>query len=192
MIKKYVYKEKEYSSEWAVRQAISETENIAFGPEPKGELAELQAFWADLGVTYTEEEPSLEDAKSVKLRELERKFLAWYETGATIVSSLGYECDSDARAMMDVNGLIITAETTETQAYSTVFMDANNQPHMVGLEQLKTIQLEIIAAGQAAYQEKWTLRTQILAAETKEALEAIEIAFTKQDFSTEVTEDAAS
>ena len=191
MIKKYVYKEKEYSSEWAVRQAINETENIAFGPEPKGELAELQAFWADLGVTYTEEEPSLEDTKSVKLRELERKFLDWYEIGATMVSSLGYECDSDARAMMDVNGLVITAETTETQAYSTTFMDANNQPHKVGFEQLKTIQLEIIAAGQAAYQEKWTLRTQILAAETKEALEAIEIAFTKQDFS-KVTEDEAS
>ena len=89
--------------------------------------------------------------------------------------------------MMDVSGLVTAAEATETSTYSTAFMDASNQPHLVGLEQLKTLQLEIIAAGQAAYQEKWTLRSTIEAAETVEAVQAIEIKFTKQDFS-----DAAS
>ena len=62
-------------------------------------------------------------------------------------------------------------------------MDAKNVGHEVTLDQLKTLQLETIASGNAAYQEKWKLRDAIEKAKTKEELEKIEIAFHPADFS---------
>ena len=101
------------------------------------------------------------------------------------VSSLGFEADSDSRAMQDVTGLVTAAEAQATFSDSgLIFMDANNVGHQVSLDQLKALQLEIIQAGQAAYQEKWKLRDAIEKAKTKEELEKIVIAFHPVDFST--------
>lgn len=105
---------------------------------------------------------------------------------ATLKSSLGFEADSDSRANQDVNGLVTAAEAmaaAETAETKLTFMDANNEGHQVGLAELKTLQLEIIQAGKAAYQEKWKLRAAIEAATTKEELDAIEIVFQPLDFS---------
>ena len=195
MIRKYIYQDQEYLSSYSVRQAIWKNEGKVFSAEPEEGKTE---FWTALGVTYTEEPdtvpepPTVDEVRAQKLDELEKKFLQWYEQDATLVSSLGYECDSDARAMLDISGLVIKAESDgveKASTYSTTFMDANNQPHLVSMEQLKTIQLEIVSAGQAAYQEKWKLRTSILNAEDVKTLEALDITFTKQDFS-KVIEDA--
>ena len=90
---------------------------------------------------------------------------------------------------MDVDSLVTKAQAEGIETYSTVFMDAKNQPHAIGFEELKTIQLEIIDAGLATYNQKWTMRSAINEAETKEDLEAIEIEFTVVDFSG-VSEDA--
>lgn len=186
MIKKYVYKEKEYSSSWAVRRAIDKAENTAFGPEPTGEYEEKKAFWEQFGVTYTEEPdpvPSLDTLKTRKEEALDRAFLQWYEQDATVTSSLGFVADSDVRAVTDVSGLITVSESAPAESRTTVaFMDHENQPHMLTLEQLKTLQLEIIQNGQAAYQQKWTLRTAIENAEDDEALTAIVIKFEPMDF----------
>ena len=130
-------------------------------------------------------EKKLEEVRSEKERILESAFYSWYSDGATLISSLGYEIDSDSRAMQDVNGLVAAAEAQTTFAASgLIFMDANNVGHEVALDQLKTLQLEIIASGNAAYQEKWKLRDAIEKAKTKEELDAIEIAFHPADFST--------
>lgn len=183
MIKKYVYDGETYTSAWAVRQAIGKKENMAFGPEPEEGKAE---FWADLGVTYTEEpdpEPTLEELKSTKFSQLERAFLQWYEQDAVVTSSLGFVADSDVRAVTDVSGLITVAEATPSESRTTVaFMDHNNEAHMLSLDQLKTLQLEIIQNGQSAYQQKWQIRTAIEEAAGKDALDAIEIKFTGLDF----------
>lgn len=86
--------------------------------------------------------------------------------------------------MQDVNGLVVEAESSATFSETgLIFMDANNEGHQVSLEDLKTLQLEIIAAGNAAYQEKWKLRDAINAATSKDELEAIEIKFHPVDFS---------
>lgn len=172
---KYVYKNKEYNLVRELIQEIWKDSRVLVKIPTKNEVE----FWEKYGVTYTEEpdpQPMVEDVRTQKLIELDSKFLDWYETDATLISSLGFECDSDARAMMDINGLVIKAQ-------SAVFMDANNQPHEVTLEELKVIQLEIIDAGNAAYQRKWELREAINAAETIEDLDAIEITFTPVDFS---------
>lgn len=128
--------------------------------------------------------PTLEEVKAQKLSELEQKFLAWYETDATVTSSLGFVADSDSRAMMDTSGLVTTLEAQSEEARGTVaFMDHDNVPHQLTLEQMKTVNLEIIQNGQSAYAQKWALRTAIEAAETTEAVNAIEIAFVGEDFS---------
>lgn len=133
-------------------------------------------------------EKTVEEVRTEKKRALDSAFASWYEDGATLKSSLGFEVDSDSRAMQDVNGLVTAAESSAAFADTEsggglIFMDANNVGHQVSIDQLKTLQLEIIQAGQAAYQEKWKLRDAIEKAKTKEELEKIEIAFHPADFS---------
>lgn len=131
-------------------------------------------------------EKTVDEVRTEKLQAIDSAFNAWYTDGATLKSSLGFEADSDSRAMQDVNGLVTAAEAmaaAETAETKLIFMDANNQGHEVGLAELETLRLEIIQAGQAAYQEKWKLRAAIEAAKTKEELDAIEIAFHPADFS---------
>lgn len=129
-------------------------------------------------------EKTVEEVRSEKLSQLDGAFNSWYSDGATVFSSLGFEADSDARAMTDVNGLVTALEAQATFSDSgVVFMDAKNEGHQLTLDQLKTLQLEIIASGNAAYQEKWKLRDAIEKAKTKEELEGIEIAFHPADFS---------
>lgn len=132
-------------------------------------------------------ENTVDEVRTEKLQALDSAFNAWYTDGATLKSSLGFEADSDSRAMQDVNGLVTAAEAmaaAETAETKLIFMDANNQGHEVGLAELETLRLEIIQAGQAAYQEKWKLRAAIEAAKTKEELGKIVIAFHPVDFST--------
>lgn len=134
-------------------------------------------------------EKTVEEVRTEKKRALDSAFASWYEDGATLKSSLGFEADSDSRAMQDVNGLVTAAESSAAFADTEsggglIFMDANNVGHQVSIDQLKTLQLEIIQAGQAAYQEKWKLRDAIEKAKTKEELGKIVIAFHPVDFST--------
>ena len=129
-------------------------------------------------------EPTLEEVKSQKLAELEQKFLSWYETDAVVTSSLGFVADSDSRAMMDTSGLVTTLEAQPEEARGTVaFMDHNNVSHQLTLEQMKTVNLEIIQNGQSAYAQKWTMRTAIEQAQDVEAVNAISIEFHGEDFS---------
>lgn len=129
-------------------------------------------------------EPTLEEVQDMKRRELESAFMDWYENKATVTTSLGFVADSDARAMMDVNGLVTTLEAQPEETRATVaFMDHDNQPHLLTLEQMKTVQLEIIQNGQSAYAQKWALRTAIEEAEDAKMLMDLEITFKGEDFS---------
>lgn len=136
--------------------------------EDKGDYYEVVAIPA----------PSLDRAREQKLAALDTAFLAWYDDGATVTSSLGFVADSDSRAIMDISGLVTSLEAQPVESRAAVaFMDAENQPHQLTLDQLKTLQLEVIKNGQYAYEQKWAFRTQIEAAQTTEELEAIEIEF---------------
>ena len=179
-----IYKGENYYNVQKLRNEIFKDSGRIFGEEPKEGREE---FWAELGVTYKETpdpEPTLEELKQRKLNQLEQSFLRWYETDATVVSSLGFTADSDARSMMDVSGIVTALESVPEESRSTVaFMDSSNEPHELTLDQVKTLQLEIIQNGQSAYQQKWSLRTAIESAENAEALEAIVTSFTGLDFS---------
>ena len=175
MIKKtYKYKEQTYSDANSVRRAIWKTERKAFGtPQNVDE-------WASLGVIYTEEEiadpvPTVEEARQRRLIELNRVFADWREDGATIISSLGFEADADERASADVGGLVTFGE-------SAIFMDAENQPHELTLDQLKVLQKEIIQSGISAYETKWAFRNEINSADSVDTLNSIYISFEPKDF----------
>lgn len=134
--------------------------------EDKGEYYEVVAI----------PEPSIDELKEQKLSELNATFDSWRSDGATLISSLGFEADADEKAYTDVNGLVTLGE-------SAIFMDAHNEPHQLTIDQLKTLQRELIESGNYAYQAKWAFRDAINNATTKEELEAITIAFAPIDFS---------
>lgn len=174
MIKKYLYNDNVYHSEYEVRQAIWESEHKIFRKEPEENRAE---FWKNLNVTYSEEEQqfTLKELKVQKLRDLDRTFYVWRSKQATLVSSLGFKADADERAMIDVSGLVALGAPA-------VFMDANNVPHELTADQIKILHKEIIQSGNKAYETKWALRNAISAAESKDALEAIELKFEPVSF----------
>ena len=129
-------------------------------------------------------DPSLDEVRKTKLVELDAAFMTWYEKDATVTSSLGFVADSDSRAIMDVSGLVTALEAQPAETRGTVaFMDHENTPHTLTLDQLKTVRLEIIQNGQSAYAQKWSYRTQIENAESVEALQAMSVEFTGEDFS---------
>lgn len=134
--------------------------------EDKGDYYEVVAIPA----------PTLEKVRERKITELASAFDAWRSDGATLISSLGFEADADEKANADVNGLVIKGEPA-------VFMDAHNQAHELTLDQLKTLQSEIIDSASYGYQKKWAYRDAINNATTVEDLNAISIVFTPKDFS---------
>ncbi len=133
----------------------------------------------ELGVTIVpdkavDQAEILADARARKLRELSERF-AHAEKYAHFASSLGFEVDANERANRDVQGLVTMLEATgQTE---TMYCDYGNVMHRVTLEQLGTLQLEIILHGQMIYAHKWQLRSAIEAASTLEELAAIEIGF---------------
>lgn len=178
---KYTYNGKDYSSEWDVRQAIWSQEYKVFGEAPLKD-ADKPAFWQQFGVTMTEVQTPFADLKTQKEYELDQAFLAWYNSGAYLISSLGFKADSDARAFADVDGLILTANSGQAKD-AIIFMDYDNVPRQVTVDQLQTLKLEIAMNGQASYQQKWELRQAIEAATDQKALDAIKIEFNPSDFS---------
>lgn len=116
----------------------------------------------------------LEDARSGKLSELNAAF----ETAsdhAHCQTSVGFEINADDTAARNISNLIVALE--ETERTTVQFCAYDNTFHEVTLPQLKTMRLEIIGNAEAIYQKKWSLRNRINAAETVEALDAINITF---------------
>lgn len=148
MILKYVYREKEYSSAWAVRQAIGEAENFAFGKEPKEGRKE---FWAALGVTYTEEpdpEPTEEEKKAQELAEAKRVRAAKVAAITVEVDSMVFDGDEPAQSRMA--RAITAAETAGLE--KTVWVLADNTVAEVTKAQLQ----QALSKAMLAMAEVWT------------------------------------
>ena len=115
-----------------------------------------------------------ERVKAAKLDELNSTFER-VSNHAHCTFSAGFEINADETANRNISSLIIAMEATGQETVQ--FCAFDNTFHEVTLGQLRTMQLEIIANAQAIYQRKWELREQINAAETIEALDAIEMVF---------------
>lgn len=124
--------------------------------------------------------PSLDDRKASRLKELDSAFAVWRGGTATFYSSLGFEADADSRAMQDVTGLWTLA--AENPDFKTTFMDAQNTPHELNQQQLKTLRDEMIQSATDAYQQKWKARAAIEAAESYDELMHVDIYFCPSDF----------
>lgn len=123
--------------------------------------------------------PTLEELRGAKLDALNTEFESVRKT-AWVKSSLGFKADANETANTNVDGLI-KSMTAKNEA-TTLFCDYNNAYHPVTLENLQTLQLEIIQNGQALYAQKWAMRNAINSATKAEEIEAINIIFTMMDF----------
>lgn len=138
------------------------------------EFAHAQAFAAAHPELVTPEPqpepPTLEELRAGKLREIKAAFET-AESEGHVLSTLGFEIDANERANRDIAGLItMMASTGREQTY---FCDYNNVMRAVSLENLRTMQLEVIGYGQSLYTRKWALREAALTAKTPEELAAL-------------------
>lgn len=118
----------------------------------------------------------IENVKARKLAELNRAMEeAKVSSSVSIKSSVGYTVNANTTAKQNVDGLITAMTATGRDTVS--FMTYDNQLINMTLEQLKTIQLELIRYGNNLYARKWGLRSQIEACKTKEEVDAIVISY---------------
>ena len=93
-----------------------------------------------------------------------------------VVSSLGFRANADRRSLQNVSNLIDIG--VETQ-----FKDYDDQFHLLSVEDLETLALEIKKNGANLYSQKFTMQYQIASAQSEQDLENIQIEFTMMDFS---------
>ena len=134
------------------------------------------------GWTYRKElcpMKGLTEKKQDKLRELSR-YADRYEQNKCdemyVVSSLGFRANADRRSLQNVSNLIDLGEATQ-------FKDYDDQFHLLGVQDLETLGLEIKKNGANLYNQKFQMQYQISNFSTEQELENFEIHFEMMDFS---------
>ena len=157
-------------ADYSGRDADYETDFAPYVALWESEKARLDAEAAAKEAEYNK----LENVVARKLDELNVKLEETKASSAAhITSSTGYVVNANSTAKTNVDGLITAMEA---QGLSTVkFMTFDNTLAELTLEQLKTIQLELISYGNNLYAKKWALRSQIENCTTKEEVDAIAI-----------------
>ena len=122
-------------------------------------------------VTYSVIDVDLERVKSIKKERISNSFDKVYDSkNLKVLSSLGFEINANSVANTNIDGLIKVLKKTGVE--SVLFRAFNNELHNVTLEDLETMQMEIIMNGQALYAKKWELENIIdKASSIKELLE---------------------
>lgn len=121
-------------------------------------------------------EVSLAELKIAKDEAVKLAYLNYRNYEATVPSSLGFTADANARAWMDVMGLV-TKTQSAPEGEKVTFRASDNTFHEITREQLRTLLLEIIATGEDSYAQKWAMNKAIEAATTKAELDAIDTTF---------------
>ena len=159
-------------TDYSGRDADYEADVAPYVALYQAEKARLDAEAAAKKAEYNR----LENVVARKLDELNAKLEeAKASSAAHITSSTGYVVNANTTAKQNIDGLI-TAMTATGRA-TVSFMTFDNQLVELSLEQLKTIQLELISYGSNLYARKWALRSQIEACATKEEVDAIVISY---------------
>ena len=157
-------------SDYTGRDADYETDVAPYVALWEAEKVKLDAEAAAKEAEYNK----LENVISRKLGELNLKLEETKASSAAhITSSTGYVVNANNTAKQNIDGLI-TAMTAQNMT-TVNFMTYDNTLAQLTLEQLKTIQLELISYGNNLYARKWALRSQIEACKTKEEVDAIVI-----------------
>lgn len=186
----YLYKGVEYKSERELRKAIFEQERKAFSQVNTAE------DWLKFGVILNQEsevehsephEPDLAELKQMKIGSLEGAFNEYRHSNKTyLVSSLGFKVNTNVTAFDNVSGLVAQLKFKVEKGEENPkvgFMTFDDELVMLGLEEMKILQVEISENGSDVYSQKWELRQAIQNAENEKDLEAIDIHFVPTDFS---------
>jgi hypothetical protein len=118
----------------------------------------------------------LDELKTAKSEQVKSAYLKYRADEATVPSTLGFTADANTRAWTDVMGLATKAQSA-AEGEKITFRAADNTFHEITRDQLGTLLLEIIAAGEDSYAQKWAMDKAIEAAATKDELDAIDITF---------------
>lgn len=173
-MKKYIYKENEYTSLYSLRDAVWKQDHIVFSTPSTKE------GWAKYGITVEEIVPpelSLEELKERALKELNSNFSQARSSKRIYVdSSLGFPVNAGETAVIDVMMLTQQAQD-QNEDYTVMFRAFDDTFHQVNLAQLKVLQNEIATEGSLFYQHKWNIQKQIDEATTKEELRSIDLTF---------------
>ena len=157
----YSGRDADYEADVAPYVALWESEKVRLDAEAAAKEAEYN---------------KLENVKARKLAELNRAMEeAKISSSVSILSSTGYTVNANTTAKQNVDGLITAMTATGREVVG--FMTYDNQLINMTLEQLKTIQLELISYGNNLYARKWALRSQIEACTTKEEVDGIVISY---------------
>ncbi len=112
----------------------------------------------------------IDKGKTLRLSELSKSFDGTC-TDAHCLSSVGFEINADETANRNIEGLVQVMEPGQ----STLFRSYDNTFHSVTREQLEQMRKEIAINGQALYQAKWTLESQITGATDEDTLAGITV-----------------
>ena len=110
--------------------------------------------------------------KAAKLSEIKSAFVS-AETDGYVESSLGFRADATRRSIEDIDGLIDLVSSGALPAPVT-FRDYDNAYHSLTLDQLNILRLEAKGRGPVLYARKWELEAAVEAAETVEAVQAVD------------------
>ena len=177
MATRYLYNNEKYNSLYSLRQAIGRVERLAYGDIKTQE--EFNQLPLQNKVVFEEYDPidemNVEVLRSQKMSSMKQAFSQYRNSPDTsIESSLGFKINAGSTAFTDVDGCIAQLEQgiiepqSEGQEATITFMDYDNQPHNLTLEQLKVLKSEIAANGSRAYAKKWEYREQITAADKED------------------------
>lgn len=131
-------------------------------------------------LTYTISYKDIDIIKTMRLNEVEHKFET-ASKNAFIVSSLGFRINADEVANRNVEGLI---KVLKSEGISEeMFRDYDNEFRTVSLQDLETMQLEIIKNGQYLYKQKWASLNEISNISDVKELVSYNITYKNMDFS---------
>ena len=136
------------------------------------------------GWTYRKSEcpmKGLTEKKQDKLRELSRYAERFEQNKCDemyVTSSLGFRANADRRSLQNVSNLIDIGEARQ-------FKDYDDQFHLLGVQDLQTLAMEIKKNGANLYSQKFTMQYQIANCQTESEVENFTIQFTMLDFSGE-------
>lgn len=120
-------------------------------------------------ITYSVIDMELDKVKSIKKERLSSTFEESYDSKKLhLMSSLGFEINANSVANTNIEGLLKVIKKTGVD--NVLFRDFNNEMHEVSLEDLETMQLEIIMNGQKLYAKKWEIESSIEDAHSIEEL----------------------
>ena len=156
-------------NEW--KEQIVPVENLTITPDGKSAIQNFNVVPFDADGLAA----SLRRYKDKKLEQLKAAWLEAEDKAILTTSTIGFPVDANERAVDSIEGRI---KTMEAAGQTTInFCDASNTFHEISLEQLKTLQIEVLNYRQSLQEAKWSLRETIEQAADFEAVDAVVISF---------------